>query len=503
MPTLESLTARFSAKFVTRTVDIVQWVEANCFIEDPRHNPSKYLVKLWKIQKDYLYHLVNNKHTVTLKARQEGFTWMNIYYILFMCAFRDNFRVIVISQNKKTAKEVIRRIYFVLDNMPSKTKAKLVLKGRRSSETINFENGGIIESFGTTKNSARGFAGSCVFMDEADSIMNGEKLYQAAKPTIDDGGDMHIVFTVNDTDGLGRKVWELAAQPESTFQQFFCAWFEHPNRDEDWYKEARATCINVKDFEREFPSTPAQALSYSAEDCLLFLDKDRLDAVKFSNIPEIFSRKFVCGIDAGLTDDTFSYTEAAWHPTQEIPVIIFVKTWVPENGKVLDFDSIFKFIERRLSKKFPEKIFIDPLHIQSYADRLEKYAPVQVVQQGKPRVLGDTYMTKCVRTNTIGYLVDGESDNLELFEEQLLSVKLKSNLGNYRFIKKSSKSKIDSAVASSMTVYGLFLTVDYFPLIKVQSSSKFTAPQLKGYGMQSLDLNNLQEYYANQIRGMQ
>lgn len=469
MSNLLQMQRALDKQFGVSKLSSVAWIKKNCFMENPKGDGQKFKPDFWPKQLDYIRFQDAHKITLTLKARQEGFTWLNVYRILKRCMERDNFRVLVFSQSKKQAKEVIRRLYFVYDNFEEPLRASNPLIGRRNTEVLNFKNGSSITSFGTTKDAGRGFAASCVFIDEADSIPFARQLYAACKPTVDDGGELHIVFTVNGTEGLGRELWNLSEEEEnSPINKFFCAWYEHPGRDQEWYDRTLKGSLFPQDFKREYPSSPEEALAYSLEDALLFFNNDVLYEKVVDNRENwVDKRQRVVGIDAGITDDTFAYSEAVWHPEKEMAVVSHTKNWVPVPGKPLDFNDIFNWIKRRLSKISVAQIVVDPLHIQTYLDDLKMFCPVEIVQQGTPRLLGDTHFAQSIKAGNFGYLRDGDWENLEA---SLLATKMKITNDRVRFIKKSRKNKIDLTVASSMAVWKLFNDVDFAPLFKVQSS---------------------------------
>jgi phage FluMu gp28-like protein len=142
-------------------------------MENPKGDGQKFKPDFWPKQQEYIQFQDENRITLTLKARQEGFTWLNVYRMLKRCMERENFRVLVFSQAKKQAKEVIRRLYFVYDNLPEAVRMSNPLVGRRNTEILMFKNGSSITSFGTTKDAGRGFAASCVFIDEANKVVSG------------------------------------------------------------------------------------------------------------------------------------------------------------------------------------------------------------------------------------------------------------------------------------------------------------------------------------------
>ena len=480
------------------------WIQQHCYMENPKGDGQKFKPDYWPKQKQYIEFQDKHKITLTLKARQEGFTWLNVYRMLKRCMDRENYRVLVFSQSKKQAKEVIRRLYFVFDNLNDSVRMSNPLIGRRNTEVLNFRNGSSITSFGTTKDAGRGFAASCVFIDEADSIPFARQLYAACKPTVDDGGELHIVFTVNGTDGLGRELWGRAEEEEeSPIQRFFCAWFEHPGRDQAWYDKTLKGSLFPQDFKREYPSNPEEALAYSSEDALLFFNKESLHERRLSTEGNwVDKRVKVVGIDAGITDDTFAYSEAVWHPEKEAPVISFTKNWVPEPGKPLDFTDIFNWLKRRLSKIYVGHIVVDPLHIQSYLDDLKMFCPVEIIQQGNTRLLGDTHFAKSVRAGNFYYVQDGDVDNLE---EHLLATKLKVTNDRARFVKKGFKSKIDLTIASSMAVWKLFKDVEFVPIIsKSVTSQIIEIPSMAvvgGFNSQEAGFD-MRSYFGKNYRGL-
>src|SRR5690606_19124934 len=121
------------------------------------------LFKLWPEQKKVLEKIHDNRLIIILKARQLGLTWLSLAYALWCMLRRPGFRVTALSRGEKEAIELVRRIKFVLQYMPSyliaegKKENAISWEGITSRVTIYHPNGepSVFESFTAAPDSGR------------------------------------------------------------------------------------------------------------------------------------------------------------------------------------------------------------------------------------------------------------------------------------------------------------------------------------------------------------
>ena len=70
--------------------------------------------KMWEAQREALRSIMNHKFNVILKARQLGFSWLVLHYACWMLLTMEGRTAIGLSQKEDDAKELVRRLGFIL-----------------------------------------------------------------------------------------------------------------------------------------------------------------------------------------------------------------------------------------------------------------------------------------------------------------------------------------------------------------------------------------------------
>ena len=73
---------------------------------------------LWPLQVKALVAILAQRLTVILKARQLGQTWMILAYAVWRLLYNPGYSVVALSKKEDDAKELVRRVRFILENLP-------------------------------------------------------------------------------------------------------------------------------------------------------------------------------------------------------------------------------------------------------------------------------------------------------------------------------------------------------------------------------------------------
>lgn len=241
------------------------------YIEDPQTEGLALKFKPWKAQDLALTVFETNRLCIVLKARQLGLSWLGLIYALWRMLTRAGFRATGLSRGESEAKELVRRIKFILRYMPG----YLI---RRSEEAEGWTgptwDGGVLgivihhpgkedstfNCFPAAPDSGRSFTSSLVILDEWAFQQFAKMIWQAAYPTINRplGGQV-IGISSGKRNTFYEEVWNGAIAGENGFYPLFLPWDADPSRDEDWYEKTKRNLPNT--YQQEYPATPEEAFS--------------------------------------------------------------------------------------------------------------------------------------------------------------------------------------------------------------------------------------------------
>ena len=242
-------------------------------IEDRDSDEFAIPFTLWGKQKEALEAIENNRLTVVLKARQLGLTWLVLAYALWNMVFRQGYSIVALSKREDPdAKELIRRLKFMLSNLPNwmireKKEAPKGWDGlmweatvlsvhiiRPDGETSTFQ------SMTAAPDSGRSFTANLVILDEWAFQAWAHEIWEAAYPTINrpTGGQV-IGLSTNKRGSLFEHTYREAERGVNGFVPVFLPWSSDPRRDIDWYEATKKALPNA--YLQEYPATPEEAFS--------------------------------------------------------------------------------------------------------------------------------------------------------------------------------------------------------------------------------------------------
>lgn len=217
---------------------------------------------LWPAQSDTLGKISQERQVIVLKARQLGLSWLVLCYALHAMIFRPAATVLIFSKRDEEAVELLRRVKGVYERLPAWMRPRAVAD---ADHNWQLSNGSNAKSFPTT--GGRSYTGSLVMVDEADFVQDLDEVINAVKPTIDGGGQMLMISTVDKSrpESPFKRMFLGAKRGESDWHPVFLGWHARPSRDEDWYKAQKADVLartgSLDDLHQEYPATPEEALA--------------------------------------------------------------------------------------------------------------------------------------------------------------------------------------------------------------------------------------------------
>lgn len=204
---------------------------------------------------------------VILKARQLGISWLCCGYALWKCLFNEGAKVLLMSQGEDEAIEMVSKCRFIFDHLSPLWMVKQ--KHPDSRERMDFaSHDSILMAVPSTENAGRGTDATLVIRDELAQHPFGKRNFVAVGPTIDAGGQIIDMSTINKID-TGNHFTERvtrALNHESNAHMIFLGWRERPKRLkgmglDDWYRQIIMTKYTEFEREEQYPEKLEDALS--------------------------------------------------------------------------------------------------------------------------------------------------------------------------------------------------------------------------------------------------
>lgn len=177
---------------------------------------------------------VANKYIVINKSRQLGVSTLVAGYALWMILFHKDKNVLVIATKQETAKNMITKVQFMYEHLPSWLKLPTINDNKLS---LKLSNGSQIKAVSAAGDSGRSEAVSLLIIDEAAFIEDIEDIFPSAQQTLATGGKCIVVSTPKGVGNWFHQTFTKAELNENGFLPIKLPWFVHPERDQSWRDE--------------------------------------------------------------------------------------------------------------------------------------------------------------------------------------------------------------------------------------------------------------------------
>ena len=223
-----------------------------------QHPGGTRLFELREAQREALSRWVAGENSVTLKARQIGWSTLVGFFVWWLAYFEPETKILILSKGEREATELLDKVTFGLDRLPKWLQSRGPQVTQRTMSKVRFSNGSEIQSLPSGNNPARGFTGRAVICDEFGFLENSEQAWASIEPVTDVGGQLIVLSTAN---GVGNKfhdLWVRAQASGSVFTPMFFGWQAVPERDDDWYAQ-KAFDLPEWQLHQEYPGSPHEA----------------------------------------------------------------------------------------------------------------------------------------------------------------------------------------------------------------------------------------------------
>ena len=148
---------------------------------------------LYPFQASTLQDFATHDFNIVLKSRQMGISTLVAAYSLWLMVFHKDKNVMIISIKQEVSKEIVSKVRFANDNLPTWLKVECKEDNRLS---LKLANGSQIVALSSATNAGRSAALSLLVLDEAAFIEKAEEIWAAAQPTLSTGGKAILLSCV-------------------------------------------------------------------------------------------------------------------------------------------------------------------------------------------------------------------------------------------------------------------------------------------------------------------
>lgn len=225
----QNIRERIREEFIKCSSDAVYFMRKYYMIQHPTR--GRQLFDLYPFQEKALKLLQNNEYCIINKSRQLGISTLVSAYSLWMMLFNKDKNVLVVATTQATAKNMVTKVRFAYQNLPTWLKIGHTEDNRLSLRLVN---GSQIKAVSGAGDATRSEAVSLLIMDEAAFIDRIDDIFTAAQQTLATGGRCVALSTPNGVGNWFHKTYTRAQKKENNFLPISLPWTVHPERDQAW-----------------------------------------------------------------------------------------------------------------------------------------------------------------------------------------------------------------------------------------------------------------------------
>ena len=225
-PNLKQLIAQ---EYLKCAQDPAHFMKKYCFIQHPQRGRIPF--HLYPFQEKVLHLWRDNPYSIILKSRQLGISTLSAGFSLWLMLFHKDKNVLCIATKQETAKNMVTKVRFMFDNLPSWLKIDTAENNRLSLRLVN---GSQIKAVAASSDAGRSEAVSLLLIDEAAFIEQIGEIWASAQQTLATGGGAIVLSTPYGTGNWFHQTWVRAENSENDFLPIKLPWYVHPERDQTW-----------------------------------------------------------------------------------------------------------------------------------------------------------------------------------------------------------------------------------------------------------------------------
>jgi hypothetical protein len=222
-------------EFIKCAQDPVYFMKKYYWIQHPQRGRIQF--NLFPFQEGVLHQFKKNKYNIVNKSRQLGISTLSSAYSLWLMLFNKDKNVLCIATKQETAKNMVTKVKFAYDNLPSWLQIKAIENNKLS---LKLANGSQIKAIGATGDAGRSEAVSLLLLDEAAFIEGIDEIFASAQQTLATGGQCIAISTPYGTGNWFHRTFIGGEEGKNGFTSIKLPWTVHPERSQKWRDEQDA-----------------------------------------------------------------------------------------------------------------------------------------------------------------------------------------------------------------------------------------------------------------------
>ncbi len=212
-------------------LNVNHFIKKYSFIQHPQRGRIPFLLFPFQEKVTNLFQSDKDRYLIINKARQLGVSTLVAAYALWLILFHRDKNVLVIATKQDTAKNVITKVQFMYDNLPSWLRLGHIEYNKLS---LKLENGSQIKAVSAAADSGRSEAVSLLIIDEAAFIEDIDEIFPSAQKTLATGGKAIIISTPKGVGNWFHLNFSQAELGENGMTAIKLPWNLHPERDQSY-----------------------------------------------------------------------------------------------------------------------------------------------------------------------------------------------------------------------------------------------------------------------------
>ena len=222
-------------EFIKCAQDPVYFMKKYYWIQHPQRGRIQF--NLYPFQEGVLNQFQKNRYSIVNKSRQLGISTLVSAYSLWLMLFNKDKNVLCIATKQETAKNMVTKVRFAYDALPSWLKIKAIEDNKLS---LKLANGSQIKAVGATGDAGRSEAVSLLLLDEAAFIEGIDEIFASAQQTLATGGQCVAISTPFGTGNWFHRTFIGGEEGKNGFTSIKLPWTVHPERNQTWRDEQDA-----------------------------------------------------------------------------------------------------------------------------------------------------------------------------------------------------------------------------------------------------------------------
>lgn len=203
-------------------------------------HPTKGLIPfiLYKYQTEAINSYGTHRFNIISKFRQGGMTTVTLLYGLWLCMFKLNVQVMLLSKTDREATNIGMIVQRAVQHFPDWLKPN---KDEKWNDHVKMfpETGGVIKFY--SPEAARGNSVTFLIVDEAAFIDDMDEHWKAMWPVLSGGGSCVLVSTVNGMGNWYQETYYDAKEKRNMFNVIELDYHVHPDyNNPKWVAEQKA-----------------------------------------------------------------------------------------------------------------------------------------------------------------------------------------------------------------------------------------------------------------------